>query len=249
MEFSKKYLILIALGLLIPLTSCGKKEGFSLANSQGGKDMGACMALLKKKKHEKAIKCFESYKSRNYGGPKAAEADLAVADAYFAKKEYLVAAEAYQQFIEGHAFHPKAPYAYYKAGLSYLKETPKSIDRDQAYLPSAVKYLEAVVRYYSNSPFAGVAQEAYNEARLKLAKRHYYIGRYYYKSREYLAAIPRFQAIVTDYPKLGLDEKSFYYLIRALSKVNQKDLANQYFEVFKTHYPESEQIKRIASFM
>lgn len=235
--------------MAVVVSSCNGGGGFSLSRADQSQDMTECLALLKKKKHDKAIKCFESFKSKHFGDAAAAMADLAVADTYFHKKDYLVAAEAYQIFIEANPYHEKLAYAYYRAGLSYLKESPHAVDRDQNYLDNAVQYLGIVNKYYSNSAYAQLAAEAYEEARLKQAKRHFYIGRFYMKQREYLAAIPRFQTIVTDYPKLGLDEESFYYLVKALHRTEQKELAAQYFEVFKTHYPESKLIKRIASIL
>lgn len=233
---------ILVLAFLLPFLSC-RDRGFTLARSS--KTLDQCTTLLKKKKHEKAIKCFEAYRSRHIGEAGAAVADLSVADAYFSKKEYLVAAEAYQIFIESNPYHEKIPYAYYKAGLSYLKETPKSIDRNQEYLNLAVQYLGTVVKYYSSTPYAKMARLYFDKARLKEAKKHYYVGRFYYKSKEYLAAIPRFQTVVTEYSKLGLDEKSFYFLIKSLVKTKQKDLAEKYFEVFKTYYPDSKYVKRV----
>lgn len=243
------YLVLLcfAVGLGAAVAGCGGKNKFSLAREKRQKDMAPCLALLKKKKYDKAIRCLESYKSVHFGQAGAAMADLAVADSYFLKKEYLAAAEAYQIFIQSNPTHPKIPYAYYKAGVSYLKESPKAIDRDQSYLDNAIEFLGTVLNYYSHTTYAKMARRYYDEARRKKAKKHFYVGRFYYKTREYLAAIPRFQTIVTEYPKLGLDEKSFYYLIRALVKTDQKDLAREYFAVFKDHYPDSSYVKKVAS--
>lgn len=246
MKFTYKAFVLLAIFGFCFTTAC-RKSGLSLDRSAKQKDMSACLTLLKKKKHEKAIKCFEAYKSRHFGQSGAAMADLAVADTYFLKKDYLVAAEAYQIFIEANPYHAKIPYAYYKAGVSYLKEAPKSIDRDQSYVDNAVQFLGTVLKYYANTPYAKLAREYYDQARLKQAKKHYYVGRFYYKTKEFLAAIPRFQLIVTEFPKLGLDEQSFYYLIKALTKTRQKDLATKYFQVFKDHYPDSKYVKRVES--
>jgi len=248
----KKFIQIIGVVFLVApffmLTSCRDGGGVSLARSKSQQDMSQCLTLLKKKKHEKAIKCFEAYKSRNYGQSGAAMADLAVGDAYFLKKDYLLAAESYLIFIESHPYHPKIAYAYYKAGVSFLKESPKQIDRDQTNLFKAIQYLGAVLKYYGNTEYAKMARVYYDQARLKQAKKHFYVGRFYFKTKEYLAAIPRFQLIVTEFPKLGLDEKSFYYLIKALHKTDQQDLATRYYDIFKEHYPQSSYVKKVSSY-
>lgn len=245
----KKFYFLGAVAVLVlpTLSGCKDSKSFSLARSTSAKDMQECMGLVKKKKYEKSIKCFESYKSRHYGTSNAALADLAVADAYFLKKDYLLAAQSYRMFIEGNPYHEKIPYAYYKAGVSFLRENPKSIDRDQTNLENAVQYLGAVLKYYRNTEYAAVARKEYNAARLKQAEKHYYVGRFYFKTNEYLAAIPRFQTIVTDFNGLGLDEQSFYYLIKSLNKTGQKEVGRRYFEVFKESYANSPYVKKISS--
>ncbi|EKD51497.1 MAG: hypothetical protein ACD_62C00244G0015 [uncultured bacterium] len=247
----KKFLISAAvLSLFLSpfvLVSCAKDNSFSLTKLNQEQDISVCQTLLKKKKYKQALSCFESVKSRHYGQDKGAVADLAIADTYFKKKEYLVAADAYRLFIEANPFHAKVPYAYYKEGLSYLKETPKAIDRDQTHLDQAISALQTVVRHYAQTPYAKIAQPYLADARLKQARKHYYIGQFYYKNREYLAAIPRFQTIITDYPKLGLDEKSFYYLIGSLKKTGQKELALKFGEIFNQHYPDSPLAKKLKA--
>ena len=199
----------LATGLLV---SCEKSDSFSLARLNKEQDIAKCQVLLKKKKYKKALTCFEAVKSQNFGAVAGTLADLAIADTYFKQKEYMVAAEAYRLFIAAHPNHSKTPYAYYKAGLSYLKETPKSIDRDQSYLDNAISNLQAVVKYYPRTSYAELAFPYYEEALRKKAQKHFYVGKFYFKNKEYLAAIPRFQTVITKYPKLGLDEKSFFYL-------------------------------------
>ncbi|MBU0504486.1 MAG: outer membrane protein assembly factor BamD [bacterium] len=237
--------IIIALFSLSLLSSCATKEGFSLAQLNQEKDITECQLLLKKKKYKKALTCFEAVKSQHYGEAMGTRADLAIADTYFRKKEFEVAAEAYRLFIEAHPYHAKVAYAYYKAGISYLKQAPKGVDRDQSDLDSAIKLLETAVKYYGHTPYAKMAKPYYEEARLKQAKKHFYVGRFYYKNKEFLAAIPRFQTIITEYAKLGLDEQAFYYLIKALTNTEQKDLARKIRGVFEEHYPHSSYLKRL----
>lgn len=246
MKNNSRLWILFLGGLLsLVLLSCGGGNKISLARSKEQKDLGQCLELLKNKKRDKAIQCLEAYKSRHYGEASGILADLSIADAHFDKKEYLVAAEAYEIFIQTNPYHERIAYAYYRGGLGYLKASPKSIDRDQTYLDGAVRMLQTVVSYYKNSEYASEAQTVLNEARLKQAKRHFYVGRFYYRFKEYLAAAPRFQAIVTEYSQLGLDEESFYYLIQSLRRTGQKDLAEEYLQVFKESYPGSRYVKRL----
>jgi outer membrane protein assembly factor BamD len=242
--------ILVLLFVSLFAFACGgsdKSRSFSLGH-KGGHDLNSCLALVKKKKSEDAVKCLEAYKSRNYGQEGAADADLAIADAYFTDKDWLVAAEAYNLFIETYPYHEKMGYAYYRSGVSYMKASPKSVERDQSYLEHASKSLGAVLDYYPNTPYASPAKAQYDLARYKLAKKQYIIGRFYFRNKQYLSSIPRFQTVITDYSQTRLSAPSFYYIVKAYRETEQTELAQRYFELYKRHNPDDmKTIKKMAA--
>lgn len=245
-----KFLLVPSLFIsVLSMLNCGGDgKGFSLARKGPKPDLARCEALSQKKKYEEAIKCFEVYKSREFGSTGAADADLAIADAYFRNKDYLVAAEAYNLFVQTYPRHERVSYAYLQSGMSYYKQIPKGIDRDFGSMDNAMSQFQTVLNYYPDSPYAEDARTYLALSQLKIAKKHFYIGRFYYRYNEYLAAIPRFEIIANDYPRVGLEEKTYYYLIRALKKTQQTELAERYFDIFKKFYPEKEKtIKKIAA--
>lgn len=244
-----KILLIPSLLFAVTLTGCGGDgKGFSLARKGPKPDLARCEALSQKKKYEEAIKCFEVYKSREFGSTGAADADLAIADAYFHNKDYLVAAEAYNLFVQTYPRHARVPHAYLQSGVSYYKQIPKGIDRDFGSLDNAISQFQTILNFYPDSPYAEQAQTYLTLSHLKIAKKHFYIGRFYYRYNEYLAAIPRFEIIANDYPRVGLEEKTYYYLIKALKKTQQTELAVRYFDIFKKFYPEKEKtIKKIST--
>ncbi|MBI4410884.1 MAG: outer membrane protein assembly factor BamD [Deltaproteobacteria bacterium] len=236
-------LLFILAGLALVCPACG---GGSLRppTADADAELNYCLKLSAKKKYEEAVECLEIYKSRHRADSRAADADLLIGDSYFRQKEYLLAAETYKQFLERYPSHPKADYAYYKTGLAYLEDTPKAIDRDQQYLQSAVQSFAIVPKYFPGSPYAKLAEQKYAEARSKQARRHFYVARFYYKYGEYKASIPRFVTIIDEYPKSGLDEKSFYYLTLSCVKTNEMDKARQVVSAFEQRYPESPWLKK-----
>jgi len=235
----KKTALFLAIGLLSFATQCaGDKRGFSLERSRTRVDVDECFAFLKKNKHEKAVKCFESYRSANRGSPLAAVADLAIADSYFAQKEYLSAAEMYKTFIEGYPFHEKIAYAYLQQGKSWFKAAPRQTARDQDVLDQAQQSLEIVIAYYKNSPYFEEAAALYKSVKFRKAKKEFYIGRLYFRQKEYLAAIERFKVVAGEYPDSSFTDESFYHLILGFKKINEPDLAQDYFSAYKNFFPE-----------
>ena len=167
-----------------------------------------------------------------------------IGDAYFDQKEYLLAAESYAAFIKLHPLHPKLDYAYYRRGISLFKETPKAIERDQQYLAEAIRNLEVVIRSFPNSSYRPLALKYYREARLKVAKRHMYIGRFYYRTKEYKACIPRLEIVATQYEETGLAPKALYMTTAAHLKLNDTESARNSYSMLATKYSDDKWTKK-----
>ena len=239
----------IVLGLFLSASvlvagACSHKPYLSNA-----KDAGAayeeCHKLSESDDYDKANECFEVLKSRFPSSEFSYLADIDVGDNYFRKGDYLPAAETYMAFAKLHPTHDKVGYAYYKTGLCYLRENPKSIDRDQKYLETSLQYFELALPRVSGDLKEAV-REKWSEARLRIARRHFYIGRFYHRTGEYLAAIPRFQEIVTNYTGLGLDEKSLYLLGDSYVRLGQKERALDILSVFEQHFPQSKYRQKLS---
>lgn len=207
--------------------------------------MARCNELMDKEKHDKATKCYEMMRSRFRGTGLAEDAELKIADIAFEKKEYLLAAESYRAFAKLHPSHPKLPYVYFKAGLSYLKESPKAIDRDQQYLDSALGYLEIGLRYFPSSPYQEVTREAYDEVRRRLAARELYVGKFYLKQKEYRACLPRFAIVADQYQGIGFDEEALYLLGKAYLKLDERKKAFEVAAVLKERNPSSKYLDKL----
>lgn len=235
---------LVPLVLVMVMGGCTKPPMLSKAkNAADG--YRECHTYTEDKNYEKANQCFELLRSRFGGSVEAIEADIEIADNYYRQKDYLVAAEAYKSFARLHPAYEKIDYVYYRTGLSYLKESPKSIDRDQQYLDDAIHYFTLTMDFTA-SPYREVAREKWIESRKRTAARSYYIARFYYRTGEYLAAIPRFEDIVTKYSDLGFDEKTLYYLGRSYLGLGQKDRCLEIISVFDQHFPKSHFRKKLA---
>jgi outer membrane protein assembly factor BamD len=45
-----------------------------------------------------------------------------------------------------------------------------------------------------------------------MAEQEFYIGQFYFRRKEYQAALKRFESIASEYPNIGLDYKIEYYI-------------------------------------
>jgi outer membrane protein assembly factor BamD len=141
--------------------------------------------------------------------------------------------------------HPKVDYAYFKSGLSYLKLSPKAIDRDQDYLDDAIANFEIVLRNFPDTAYLSVTKANLKDARTRLARRSFYIGKFYYRTGEYIAAIPRFQEVVDKYSDTGLAEEALYFMTIANMKMNKLEAAKENFSRLSLDHPQSKYLPKL----
>ncbi|MBI2344376.1 MAG: outer membrane protein assembly factor BamD [Deltaproteobacteria bacterium] len=192
-------------------------------------DFATCSKLSKRKKYDEAIECLELYKSRYAGTATATEADVEIADTFFDQKDFLLAAESYDSFLRDHPLHARADYAFFRLGLSYLRSTPKAIDRDQEHLDDAIQALQSQLQLFPESAHRAAAGDALEEALNKIARHHFYVGEFYYRTGEYRAAVPRLAEVVqhhSEFPEIG---KAFYLLTSALAHLEEFDAARDLY--------------------
>ncbi|MFA4873831.1 MAG: outer membrane protein assembly factor BamD [bacterium] len=224
-------------------TGCGK-ETVAIGKGDPQGEIKECLALSAKGKHEDAIQCFEMFKARYPQTAEGQEAELLIGDSNFARKDYLVAAEAYGAFLRLYPTSPKADYAHYKIGVCYYKESPKAPDRDQEYLGTAIDHLRTVIRRYPNSEYREPAARTLGATLRRIAKRHFYIGRFYYRTGEYIAAAPRFMEVAENYPDSGIADKALYYAVRSNLGLNRIDAAREAYGQMASRYPQSSYTKK-----
>lgn len=237
---------LILLSALLLTGACTKSKYKLTGNETDEQAVQKCVELSQKKKFEEAIECFEIFKSRFPDSTYALDTELQIADSYFQKKEWQLAAESYALYGKLHPTSPKADYAYYKAGLAYQKQLPKSVDRDMTSLDKAEDNFAMVFRRFPDSPYAKMAQAEYDVIRARGAERNVYVGRFYYKFGEYRAAIPRFLTVLQDYPGLGFDEEALYRLAFAYQKLGMDDKARAAAELMQEKFPDSKKTKKVV---
>lgn len=229
--------------LFIAASGCGKEE-IVIGNRGPNVEIKKCIRLSEDKHYEEAIQCLEMFKARYPQSREGAEAELMIGDAYFDKKDYLLAAESYAAFIKLHPFSSRLDYAFYRRGVALFKESPKSIDRDQQYLGEAIENLAVVIRRFPNSTYRDSALKYYQEARLRLARRNMYVGHFYFRTGEYKASIPRLKEVATQYRDTGLAPKALYMLTVAHLKLDEREEARNAYSALSTEYPSDKWTKR-----
>ncbi|MHB8110809.1 MAG: outer membrane protein assembly factor BamD [Syntrophorhabdaceae bacterium] len=227
---------ILLLFVCILLVSCSSKD---IKKAENPVDLYVSgVDLMQKKKYDDAIKKFTAIREQYPFDPMALVAVVKLADTYFLKKDYVLAAGTYEDYFKAHPDEENIPYVLYRLGECYEKLSP-SVDRDQA---NTVKGIERITYLRNRYPTNSYAKES--ETRLKsfiqkLADRELYIGEFYVRTAQYNAAIMRLEDMLKRFPDLKNTDKALYYLVTAHRELGNQEKSDQYLERLRTKYPKS----------
>lgn len=173
----------------------------------------------------------------------ARRAQTMSAFSYYASRQYNEAILAAQRFLSLHPGNKDAPYAYYIIALSYYEQIA-GVSHDQKITQQALSALNELVRRYPDTPYA-------NDARLKidlvndhLAGKEMEIGRFYARSRDWIAATLRYRTVIERYQTTSHTPEALYRLVEAYLALGVLEEAKKSAAVLGANYPGSKWYQR-----
>ena len=186
------------------------------------------LLLYSKKKYSKALEKFELLKKRYPLNRFTILADLKIGDIHFARKEYVEAISAYEEFVKLRPKDEMAPYALFRLGECYRVQV-KSPERDLTYLKKAKEYYTKILERFPSSEYAKEAEKKLHYIKEFMAKHELVVGMFYYRLRKYRAALGRFEGIVKNYSDTTAYYKALYYMGMCYLYLGEKDAAERTF--------------------
>lgn len=175
--------------------------------------------------YSSAIKNFEQLKDWYPFSKFAIQAELKIADAHYRLKAYNEAVLAYEEFEQLHPTNAAMAYVIYQMGRCYYEQID-SIDRDQTPARKALEVFRRLKRQYPDDAYAARAQTHIAKCLQSLAAHDFYVGQFYYKARNYKAALGRFRALITNYPDMGIHHQALQYIALCEALVAQEAAEN-----------------------
>lgn len=161
--------------------------------------------------YSSAIKNFEQLKDWYPFSKYAILAELKIADAHYKMAQYAEAIVAYEEFEQLHPRNEAIPYVIYQTGRCYYDQID-TIDRDQSSARKALEIFRRLVRQYPDDSYAARSRTHIAKCLQSLAGHEFYVGRFYFRSKRYPAALERFMAVITDYPDVGIHYQALKYI-------------------------------------
>ena len=186
------------------------------------------LLLYSKKKYSKALEKFELLKKRYPLNRFTILADLKIGDIHFARKEYLEAISAYEEFVKLRPRDEMAPYALFRLGECYRVQV-KSPERDLTYLKKAKEYYTKILERFPRSEYAGEARKRLHYIKEFMARHELVVGMFYYRLRKYRAALGRFRGIVENYSDTAAYYKALYYMGMCYMYLGEREASERAF--------------------
>ena len=199
------------------------------------------MELYRKKDYYSAKPVFTEVRDKFPLSPYAITSELRLGDIHYFQREYVEAIHFYEEFKRLHPSNPHVPYAIYQLGMCYYNQM-SYIDRDQTPAAQAAQYFYSLKANYPLSPFTGSAMGKYKICRQKMFDHDFYIGHFYYRTKEYWAAQARFKSMLSDYPYAGERDKVLFYLGKTFINLNEDVKGESAFARLLQDYPFSDYV-------
>jgi outer membrane protein assembly factor BamD len=165
-------------------------------------------------------------------------ADLNIANSLFENKKYIEAAAEYENFRKLHPNHEKIPLAVYRLGLCYFNQIT-GIDTEQTPVKNAASMFETYLKQYPSSEFVKEAREKLEACKTKQLQYEIYVGRFYFRTDKYQAAIKRLEGALVVFPKSKIHDETLFYLGRAYLETGNKTKGKEVLSRLLSEFPSS----------
>jgi len=187
--------------------------------------------------YDYAIQKYKALLDQYPFDPNAEEAELKIAQAYYAADRYPEAIAAFGNFERMHPTSTHLPSTEYHRGLSYLAQY-STADRDQQPITSALTTFRNITDRFPGTPWADRSQLRIRECREALARHEADVASYYLQQESMRAAEFRLRGLLTEYPETDAAADTLYLFGQAYEEREDTDAAKLAYATLVRHHPD-----------
>lgn len=200
------------------LSACNKNVEGTLAAYADDQPAGVLynrgLGYMNAGKFNDAIEEFQEVDRQHPYSEEARKALVMTAFASYRRGNYDEAIATCRRYLTLYPGSADAAYAQYIMGQSYFAQV-KDVTRDQETTRKALESMQIIVDRYPDSEYAADANKKVIMTRDQLAGKEMQVGRYYLERRQYVAAINRFNVVVTQFQDTRHVEEALERLVEA----------------------------------
>ena len=201
--------------------------------------------LMKGNEFEDASKRFKDIETYFPYSEKAASAQVMSAYCSFRNGSYVDAIRELDVFLRYHPSSELVPYAMYlKAVSKYM--TVSTVGRDSAQAKDSRKAFVELINRFPTCKYVEDSQKKIIILDDIIAAHEMIIGRYYQQNKSSLAALGRYNYVVSRFPNTKSAEEAFYRIVECCRNEGLQEEANSAAEVLKARFPKGIWVKRLS---
>lgn len=155
---------------------------------------------MRRGNYTKALESFNRVRNYHRDDPVSVQAQLAIAELHYKKKDFEQARFAYEEFAALHPRHKDLDLVVYRTGLSIYKRASVYAGRDQAATRSAVNVWTGFDSRFPESDHADKVATYLGKARDRLANKELWVARFYARKGSWGAVSNRVEYMLRRYP-------------------------------------------------
>jgi outer membrane protein assembly factor BamD len=219
-----------------------------LAGCAGGPDTenASPAALLKAGKGYLRVKNYEDarivFNQILEEAPDSRERILALrllADSYYKEQLYDEAKLSYRKFRELYPTNKYADHALYFQAMSDFRQVDIA-QRDQSRTHNALEEFNQLIADFPKSPFTQKAIPKVKKCTESIARNLLEIGKYYFRTQAFQAAIVRLKSLLENYPKQKFADEAIFLIAESYYREQNYKTAKKFYIRLLEKFPNSE---------
>ena len=162
-----------------------------------------------------------------------------VADSYYKEELFEESKLNYKKFRELYPTHKYADHALYFQAMSDYRQVDIA-SRDQTRTHNALEDFNKLIADFPKSPFVKMAKPKVKECITGIALNLLEIGKYYYRTQAFQAAIGRFKTLLENYPNQKFADEAVFLLGESYFREQNFKSAKKFYKTLLKKYPKSE---------
>jgi outer membrane protein assembly factor BamD len=214
----------------------------------------AALIALEDGMYPEAVKGLSEVKSKHPYTAFARLADLRISDVYFEQGKYDESIGSYRRFLKYNPGHPEVPYAMFRIGEAYYERLPQdwwflppAAEKDQERVHQAIKSFRNLISRFPENDIAKEASKRVATCRTRLAQHEIYVADFYFKRDRFKASAKRAEAILQNYPGLGLDARALWITGQSRFEIGEFELAGLALDRLIKEFPSFEEAESAST--
>ncbi len=214
-------LVLFFVTLLFFISGCSLFDGSGQMNKNAEQLAAEGASAFMNEDYEDAVKAYTDLKDWYPFSKYAILAELKIADAQFFLEQYDEAVVAYKSFEKMHPRNDAVPYVINQIGLCWFKQID-TIDRDPTPAKNALVQFQRLLNQYPGNKYGKETGEKVKACIDNIAGHELSVANFYYKTKEYKAALKRYEYIVEYFPGTEQSESALNKIPKCTELANKE---------------------------